>query len=132
VFINIVVLGLIFINREAVGQVIITWYQDQVQSVEQLQGIVSSFIYGGILVHIILSLLGLWYATKIRQGKRWARRSTVVMLVVSGLISFYMFTHLLAGGTEFFVHIISDVVKVAIIYVLCFPADSREFFKTAS
>ena len=128
VAINLVVMVLIFVNQNAVGQAVIDMYQGQ--GIENFQGIVSSYIYGGMAVHVILSALGLWYAAKIKQGRQWARRSTVIMMVISGLISFYMFTHLLAGNAEIAVHIMSDIVKVTIIYFLCFPRDSQEFFRT--
>jgi len=127
--INLIVMALIFVNQDAIGQAVIVMYQGQ--GIENFQDIVSSYIYGGMAVHVILSVLGLWYTAKIKQGRRWARRSTVIMMVISGLISFYMFTHLLAGNAEIAVHVISDIVKVAVIYLLCFPTDSKEFFRTA-
>lgn len=62
------------------------------------------------------------------RAKDWARRRMTAMLIVSGLISLYMFTHLLGGPIEVAVHVVSDVVKLAIIYLLWVPLKSRQHF----
>ena len=125
--INLIVMVLIFVNQNAIGRAVIAMYQGQ--GIEDFQGIVSSYVYGGMVVHVILSVLGFLYASKIKQARSWARRSSVIMMVISGLISFYMFTHLLAGNDEITVHIFSDLVKAGVIYYLCFPTDAKEYFR---
>lgn len=129
IVLNIVVLLLILVNQQAVREAAVGMYHLQRETPEKIHYLTNYIIYGGAAVHVLLSLFGGFLGVKLLEGKTWARARITALMIISAVISFYMFSHLLAGTVELAVHIVSDCIKLAIVLVLWLPASSRAFLQ---
>lgn len=93
----------------------------------QLSYALTVTLVASALFHGIFVLLYIWLAFKLRTGKKWVRVVLTVVLAVATVASAVSFT---SSPMFRLVIPLGDLLQVALIGLLWFPASSRAYFAT--
>lgn len=127
VALHLVSIAIMLLQREAIAEGI--KLANPALTGQQVFYALTVTLIASVFFHTIFMLLYVWLAFKIRTGKRWARIMLTVVLAIataSSIVSFSqspMFRLIIPAG---------DVLQLALIGLLWFPASSRAYFGASS